>query len=79
LQAQWSPDEEKLLFLGKTGDSGYLSLYSHHKVEQLCDIRKIGPLGGIAISSDGEKAFLLAAISGQLNVWMMALPAKPPA
>jgi hypothetical protein len=78
LQAQWSPDEERLLFVGKTGEgAGYLSLLSSHKIEPLCDMGRIGAVGGIAISADGERAFLLAALSGQLNVWMMALPARP--
>lgn len=78
LQAQWSPDEERLLFVAKAGEGhGSLSLLSGRKIEPLCDMGRMGAVGSMAISADGERAFLLAALSGQLNVWMMALPARP--
>jgi uncharacterized protein (TIGR03790 family) len=76
LQAQWSPDEERLLFIGRAGEgAGYLALFSNRKIEPLCDMRKIGAVSSMTVSTDGERAFLLAGLSGQLNVWMMALPA----
>jgi uncharacterized protein (TIGR03790 family) len=78
LQAQWSPDEERLLFIGRAGEgAGFLSILSGSRTESLCDMRRIGAVGGMAISGDGERAFLLAALSGQFNVWMIALPPRP--
>src|SRR5262249_17845301 len=77
LQAQWSPDEERLLFIGKAGEgAGYLALFANRKIEPLCDMIRIGVVSNMTLSADGERAFLLAGLSGQLNVWMMALPAR---
>jgi uncharacterized protein (TIGR03790 family) len=77
VRAQWSPDEERLLFISKAGEgSGHLSLLAGRKAEPLCDMGRIGAIAGMAISADGERAFLLALLSGQLNVWMMALPSS---
>ena len=72
--AQWSPDEERLLFV----EEGYLSLLVEHRVEKLCDLTRIGPVGGAVISAGGDRAFLLAGIGGGLDVWMIALPPVPP-
>ena len=72
--AQWSPDEERLLF----AEEGYLSLLVEHRIEKLCDLTRIGPLGGAVITAGGDKAFLLAGIGGGLDVWMMALPPRAP-
>jgi len=77
--AQWSPDEERLLFIeaGANADSQpYLSLLVDRKIEKLCPLTRIGPMGGAVISEDGEKAFLLAGIGGGLDVWMMSLPPR---
>ena len=54
----------------------YLSILSNGKVERLCDFGRIGRLEGAFITTSGEKAFLLAGIGGQLDVWMTALPAR---
>ena len=70
--AQWSPDEEQLLF----EEEGYLSLLVEHRIEKLCDLSRIGPVARAAISAGGDKAFLLAGIGGGLDVWMMALPPR---
>ncbi len=76
--AQWSPDEERMLFVGQDGPSqSYLSVLIDGKVEKLCDFARIGRLEGAVITTGGEKAFLLAGISGQLDVWMTALPSRP--
>ncbi len=73
---QWSPDEERLLFVNRVGPSEiYLSILVNGKVERLCDFSRIGSLEGLVIVTGGEKAFLLAGIDGQLDVWMTALPA----
>jgi WD40 repeat protein len=73
--AQWSSDEERLLFVG-SGDGAKLSLLSNSQLEQLCDMNRIGPTGRIVFSADGEKAFLLASLTGKLDVWMISLPPR---
>lgn len=70
--AQWSPDEEQLLFV----EGGFLSVLSGHRIEKLCDVNRIGTLTRAVISARGDKAFLLAGIGGGLDVWMMALPSQ---
>ena len=76
-QAQWSPDEERLLFMTSAGDGGgSLSLLSGRKIEQLCDMGRIGPVSGMVLSADGEKAFLMSALTGESNVWMISLPPR---
>ena len=72
--AEWSPDEEQLLFV----EEGYLSLLVEHRIEKLCDLTRIGPVGRAVISAGGDKAFLLAGIGGGLDVWMIALPPRVP-
>jgi WD40 repeat protein len=75
--AQWSPDEERLLFVSREGSSeNYLSVLINGKVEKLCDFVRIGRLDAASITADGEKVFLLAGIGGQSDVWMTALPAR---
>jgi dipeptidyl aminopeptidase/acylaminoacyl peptidase len=71
---QWSPDEERLLFV----EEGYLSLLVEHRIEKLCDLSRTGPVARAVISAEGDKAFLLAGIGGGLNVWMIALPPRAP-
>ena len=72
---QWSSDEERLVFASRTGPSeAHLSILINGKVENLCDFSRIGRLEGAFITANGEKAFLLAGLSGQLDVWMTALP-----
>lgn len=78
LTARWSPDEERLLYVeGERADGQlqprYLSLWSAGQNLQLCDIGRIGELGGMAFAG-GHNAFLLAGPEGGLQVWMMALP-----
>ena len=70
--AQWSPDEEQLLFV----EEGSVSLLAEQRIEKLCDLTRIGPVARAAISSEGDKAFLLAGIGGGLDVWMTALPPR---
>ena len=72
--AQWSPDEEQLLFV----EEGYLSLLVERRIEKVCDLTRIGPVGRAVISAGGDKAFLLAGIGGGLDVWMIALPPRVP-
>jgi len=81
LGAQWSPDEEKLLFIG-TGEPAdratpdFVSLLSNRRIFRLCPLARIGYLTAAAFSADGGKAFLLAGLGGGTDVWMMALPAQ---
>ena len=75
--ARWSPDEERLLFIGQTPPSEtYLAILIDGKIEKLCDFSRIGRIDGMSITKEGDKAFLLAGLSGQLDVWMTALPAR---
>lgn len=74
--AQWSPDEKRLLFISQDAASQrFLSVLADGKIQPLCDMARIGRVDGIIITENGEKAFLLAGLSGQLDVWMTALPA----
>ncbi len=75
-QAQWSPDEERLLFISKDGDRAILSVLLSHKVETLCDTARTGVVGRMAFSANGERAFLLSTLDGQADVWMIALPPR---
>jgi uncharacterized protein (TIGR03790 family) len=75
LLAAWSPDEQRLLYVESAGPSeSYLSLLSGKQVRRLCPMTRIGSIARISITSKGDRAFLLASLAGQLNVWMMALP-----
>jgi len=73
--AAWSPDEERLLYVVSEGDSGgTLSLLAGRAITPLCDMRKIGAVARLAFSGKPDRAFLLAGMDGQLNVYMVALP-----
>jgi hypothetical protein len=73
--AVWSPDEERLMFVGSDGASGAsLSLLAGRVITPICDIRKIGTVAKIAFSDKPDRAFLLAGMDGQLNVYLVALP-----
>jgi uncharacterized protein (TIGR03790 family) len=77
LEAAWSADEERLLFVAGDGTSpGYLSLLSGGSIEPLCPMSRIGGVGKILFSADETKAYLLATLAGQADVWMMPLPAR---
>ena len=78
-QAQWSEDEESLLFIeGGPGSDNSLSLLTRQTVQKLCLIRRIGQVVKMAFSADYKKAFLLASLAGQLDAWMMPLPPRVP-
>ena len=82
LAAQWSPDEERLLYLeSERRDSGLvprsLSLLTGQNTGPVCDYDRIGEIGAIALTATGETAFLLAGPEGGLQIWMMALPRAP--
>jgi len=77
--AQWSPDENRLLYIEAERRDGnlvprFLSLLTGRQTEQLCDENRIGDVGAIVLSRNGETAFLLAGPEAGLQVWMMALP-----
>lgn len=75
LLAAWSPDEQRLLYVESAGTSeSYLTLLSGKQVRRLCPMTRIGSVAKIAITGKGDRAFLLASLAGQLNVWMTALP-----
>jgi hypothetical protein len=80
LESAWSPDEESLLFVdaGTSTEPGYLSLLSGGSVERLCPMSRIGQVGKIVFSEDQTKAYLLATLAGQADVWMIALPPRTP-
>jgi uncharacterized protein (TIGR03790 family) len=72
--AAWSPDEERLLFVTSDGGSGSLSLLAGHAITQICDMGRIGAVAKLAFSDKPDRAFLLAGMDGQLNVFEVALP-----
>lgn len=77
--AQWSPDENRMLYIEAERRDGSLvqrslSLLTGRQTEQLCDLNRIGEIGGMTFASGGETAFLLAGPEAALQVWMMALP-----
>jgi hypothetical protein len=74
--AEWSPDEERLVFVDP--GEGYLSILIGRRIERLCAMARIGRVAGIAIPNGGDRAFLLAGVTGGLDVWMMALPPMAP-
>jgi uncharacterized protein (TIGR03790 family) len=78
LEAEWSPDEERLLFVdaGDGTEPGYLSLFSGGSVQRLCPMNRIGQVGKLAFSAEGTRAFLLATLAGQADVWMISLPPR---
>lgn len=78
-EAQWSADEERLLFIESTKRSGespptFLSAMIDGTVRRLCEFEKIGQVAQIAIAASGERVFLLAGLAGTLDVWMTQLP-----
>jgi uncharacterized protein (TIGR03790 family) len=78
LESAWSPDEERLLFVdaGSPTEPGYLSLMSGTLVERLCPMSRIGEVGKILFSADQTKAYLLATLAAQPDVWMIPIPAR---
>ena len=77
---QWSDDEESLLFSEARGnDDNSLSLLSGQKIEPLCLLRRIGTIERIVFAKDQKRAYLLAGLAGQLDVWMLPLPPRVPA
>jgi uncharacterized protein (TIGR03790 family) len=79
LAAHWSPNEERLLFIGAEQKNGRtapsaLTLLDGRRIIPLCPADKIGQLVAAAFSADGEKLLLLAGMAGGLDVWMAAVP-----
>ena len=77
--AQWSPDEDRVLYIEAERQAGaaiprFLSLLTGLQMQRLCDLNRIGEIGGMAFSHKGDAAFLLAGPEAGLQVWMMALP-----
>jgi uncharacterized protein (TIGR03790 family) len=80
VEAAWSPDEEQLLFVdaGSSSEPGYLSLLTGTSIEHLCPMTRIGQVGKMVFSADQTKAYLLATLSQQADVWMIPLPQRTP-
>ena len=80
-QAEWSPDEESLLFVegGEGNESASLALLSGRLIQKLCPMARMGRILKMAFSADQKRAFLLASLAGELDVWMMPLPPRVPA
>lgn len=77
--AQWSPDENRMLYIKAERRDGalipqFLSVLTGRQTQHLCDLDRIGDLGGLAFSRSGENAFLLAGADAGLQVWMIRLP-----
>jgi hypothetical protein len=71
---QWSPDEERLLYVETS--SQYLSLLTGRRVERICHLNRLGLLAQVAFAADGNRAFVLAGVAGPLDVWEVALPPR---
>jgi hypothetical protein len=69
---EWSADEQQLLFV-QPGDGGSLRLLTGRTIEEICWVNRVGAVSRTVFSRDGQSAFLLAAITGTPDVWMMAL------
>jgi hypothetical protein len=80
--AQWSPDESRLLYTETEHQNSavprYLSLLTGRQTERLCDINRIGDIAGVALSNNGDTAFLLAGADAGMQVFMLALPPRTP-
>jgi hypothetical protein len=80
--AQWSPDEQRLLFIELSEQApfspAYLTLLTGKRIERLCEFQKLGTVAGMAFSGAGDKAYLLASLTGAVNVWLVALPPRTP-
>jgi hypothetical protein len=76
--AVWSRDENRLLFVeaGANAGEGFLSLLVGREILKLCPTSRIGSLAKAFISADDDTAFVLAGLSGGLQVWITALPAR---
>jgi uncharacterized protein (TIGR03790 family) len=77
--ARWSPDENRMLYIeAERQDGGLvaksLSLLTGRQTQQICDLNCVGDVGAMALSQDGETAFLLAGADAGLRVWLMPLP-----
>jgi hypothetical protein len=79
-QAQWSDDEESLLFVegGEGNEGASLSLLSGHLIQKLCPTARTGTIVKMIFSMDQKRAFLLASLAGELDAWMMPLPPRVP-
>jgi len=72
--AAWSPDEERLLFVASDGGSGRnLMLLAGRAITQICDIGRIGAVAKMVFSHKPDRAFLLAGMDWQLNVFLVGL------
>jgi hypothetical protein len=79
LMAQWSPDEERLLFIeAERQDRNlvprYLSLWDGRQTARLCDMGRIGDVAAMTFARGGDVAFILSGGNDALDVWMMAMP-----
>ena len=79
LMAQWSPDEERLLFIeAERSDKNlvprHLSLWDGRQTARLCDMGRIGDVAAMGFARGGDAAFLLSGGNDALDVWMTALP-----
>lgn len=77
--AQWSPNEEQLLIVesaqkGSELTPTFLSIFAADNVTRLSSFERIGQLAQMHISESGRHAFLLAALTGGMDVWMTELP-----
>jgi hypothetical protein len=81
LMAQWSPDEERLLFIEaerqeKNLVPRYLSLWDGRQTARLSDMTHLGEVAAVTFARGGDDAFILSGGNDALDVWMMAMPAR---
>jgi uncharacterized protein (TIGR03790 family) len=80
---QWSFDENRMLYIESEPRNDilvprFLSLLTGRRTERLCNWNRIGDIGGLAFSQNGETAFLLSGADEGMKVWMMPLPRTDP-
>ena len=46
-------------------------------IQRICDMNRIGQVNKIGFPVSGEMTFLLAALNGQTDVWIIPLPRTP--
>ena len=52
----------------------FLSVFVDDEIIRLCPFERIGQLSQMQIAENGQRAFLLAALTGGMDVWMTELP-----
>lgn len=78
LRGNWSAAENRFLYVTAANNRvtvpDSLALWEDGKIRELCSMSRIGDLGGLSLSRNGDTAFLLAGPENGLEVWLLGLP-----